>query len=608
MFQELNFGAGICKDMTQLSAKARWFDGNFVRFRDGLPECIGGWSALPYADIPLNFNGGVPRAIKQWTALDSTPLVAIGTSSGLFVVLAGTIYDITPIVEVSTLTNPITTTNGSSIITITDTYTPSVGQAIVMSGATAVGGITAPQLNITTPVLTIVSPTQYTVQANGTATSGATGGGTVTIEYELAPGPTSAGSSGGYGDGPYGAGPYGQTTGSGQTVQPRLWYLDNYGQDLVATVRDAGVYYWSYAGGVSAHAVALSSLGDGNTPEVAKFVQVAPNTQSLIAFGTDVYGGTRGIEDPMMIRWSAPGSATIWTPTVTTPAGFQRLSSGSQIVTAEQTIGQITVITDETAYGMQYVGPPVVYSFTPIGQHINIVAPNVAASLGSTVVWMGYDNFFTYTGNVYPLPCEVRDYVFSNINVQQQYKFFAAVNRRFDEVWWFYVSLNSTEIDSYVMYSFVEEVWSIGMLSRTAWSDEQGDPFPIATDANGVIYAHEYGTDANGAPLTPYVLSSEQSIQQGDRQGMVRRLVPDIFFRGPASSTAQTATIQFLYRDSSDLPFQSSTPWVVTQNGTNYIYPRFRGRNIAVQVSSNSIGTSWRAGTLRADIISDGLR
>jgi hypothetical protein len=261
---------------------------------------------------------------------------------------------------------------------------------------------------------------------------------------------------------------------------------------------------------------------------------------------------------------------------------------------------------------MQYVGPPLVYTFQPIGQHTNIVAPQVAASLGSIVVWMGYDNFFTYTGNVYPLPCEVRDYVFSNINVSQQFKFFAAVNRRFDEVWWFYVSSTATEIDSYVMYSFVEQVWAIGSLSRTAWSDEQGDPYPIATDVNGVIYAHEYGTDANGVALTPFVISSEQSIQQGDQIGMIRRALPDIFFRhnpqaGPMPPL-QSAMIQFMWRDSSDLPFQSSAPFTVQQNSTDYIYPRLRGRNIAVQISSNSIGTSWRAGIIRTDIISDGRR
>lgn len=612
MFQELNYGAGICKDQTQLAAKARWYDCNFIRFRDGLPECIGGWSALPYADIPLNFNNGVPRAIKQWNALDGTPLIAVGTSSALFVILAGIIYDITPIVETSTLTNEITTTMGSSIITITDAgYGPVAGQAIIIAGASAVGGIPAPALNQTLVILTIVSGTQYTVDTGTAATSGATGGGTFTVNYELAPGAIDAGSSGGYGNGPYGSGPYGQTTGSGDTTQPRLWYLDNYGQDLVATVRDGGVYYWTYTLGTSVHAVNLTTLGDGDTPQIAKFVQVAPSTQSLIAFGTDVLGNL-GVEDPMMIRWSAPGSATIWTPTVTTPAGFQRLSSGSQIVRADATVGPIVILTDETAYAMQYVGPPVVYSFSPIGQHTNIVSPNAGASLGSATVWMGYDNFFTYTGNVYPLPCEVRDYVFSNINAQQSYKFFAAVNRRFDEVWWFYVSSQATEIDRYVMYSFVEQVWSIGMLSRTAWSDEQGNPYPIATDANAVLYAHEYGTDANGTALMPYVLSSEQSIQQGDRIGMVKRALPDIFFRnnplaGPMPPP-QSATIQFLWRDSSDLPFQSSAQFVVNQNSTDYLYPRFRGRNVAVQIASNSIGTSWRAGIQRIDLISDGAR
>src|SRR5271165_1158800 len=242
MYQELDFGAGFCTDMTQLAAKARWYGGNFVRFREGLPETIGGWSAQSVKDPPINFNTGIARAIKQWNALDGTPLVAIGTNSALLLLVAGTIYDITPIVASHTLgSNPIVTTLGSSIITITDaSYAPAVGQAVIISGATATGGIGATALNQTLSILTLVSGTQYTVDTGTVATSGATGGGaSVTVKYELVPGPSGSYTTGGYGNGPYGAGPYGQTTGSGSTAQPQLWYLDNYGQDLVATIRDA---------------------------------------------------------------------------------------------------------------------------------------------------------------------------------------------------------------------------------------------------------------------------------------------------------------------------------------------------------------------------------
>ena len=558
------------------------------------------------------------RYIKQWNALDGTPITAIGTSSALLLIVAGVVYDITPFTHVSAplATDPITTTMGSSIITITDAgYNPVPGQAVIISGATAVGGITAPELNSTFVVLTAPSGTTFTVDTGFVASSGATGGGAaVDVSYELVPGQSTATSTGGYGNGPYGYGLYGASFGSGTTLQPQLWYLDNYGQDLVATIRDAGVYYWTYSGGLSTHAVALSTLGDGDTPVVAKFVASAPSTQSLIAYGTNPIGGS--LEDPMMIRWSAAGSATIWTPSVTEPAGFQRLSSGSQIITAKQTIGQIVVLTDETLYGQQYVGPPIVYSFTPLGQHLNVIAPNTAASLGANVVWMGFDNFFAYSGIVNPLPCEVRDYVFSNLNLAQAYKFFAAVNRRFDEVWWFYVSDDTTnlteEIDSYVMYSFVESVWVTGKLSRTAWSDEQQETYPVATDAAGALYNHEFGPNANGLPLMAYVESTEQSIQQGDRLGTVRRAVPDITFRtSPVSGPnppPQSALIQFRYRDSPNQQFTTTPQYVVQQNNTDLLYPRFRGRDIAIRISSNSVGTSWRAGIVRCDIIPDGRR
>ena len=613
MYQELNYGAGICRDQTQLAAKARWFDGNFVRFRDGYPEWIGGWGQQQLSGPSLGFGGGVPRAIKQWNALDGTQITAVGTSAGLFIIIANLVYDITPFAHVSSplAANPITTTLGSPIITVLDAgYTPGVGQAVIISGATAVGGIPATAINQTLTVLTLVAG-GFTCNTGTNATSNATGGGAaVIVSYEIPPGPNESTTTGGYSDGPYGAGPYGATPGTSQTIQPTLWYLDNYGQDLVATVRDAGIYYWAYSSGVTSHAVTLASIGDASTPIVAKFVMTAAQTQSLIAYGANEIGATT--EDPMLVRWSAPGSATLWTPTITSPAGFLRLSSGSQILTTKATVGQSLVLTDETAYSQQYLGPPVVYSFTPVGQHINLVAPNAAASLGSSVVWMGLDNFFIFSGTINPLPCEVRDFVFSNLNIAEQYKFFACVNRRFDEVWWFYVSLASNEIDSYVMYSLVENCWSIGMLSRTAWSDEQGNPFPIATDPAGNLYSHEFGTDANGTALTPYVISSEQSIQSGDRLGMVRRASTDIFFRtnpnAPPLPTPQSATIQFLYRDSSNLPFRTTPGYVVTQGQTDLIYPRFRGRNIALKISSNSIGTTLRAGITRIDVISDGRR
>lgn len=617
MYQELNYGAGFCKDQTQLAAKGRWYDGNYVRFRDGLPETIGGWSAQQLQDPLLSFNGGVPRALSQWSALDGTPIIAVGTNSALLLIVAGVVYDITPFAHISiSLNNPITTTMGSSIITITDAgFSPVPGQAVVISGATAVGGIPAPAINQTLIVLTVPTGTTFTVDTGTVASSGATGGGAaVDVSYEIVPGPASSVSTGGYGNGPYGQGLYGASAGSGSTLQPRLWYLDNYGQDLVATIRDAGIYYWTYANGLSVHAVTLASLGDGDTPTIAKFVVSAPSTQSLIAFGCNDIGA--GIEDPMLIRWSAAGSATIWTPSVTAPAGFQRLSSGSEIITAKQTLGQIVVLTDETIYGMQYLGPPQVYSFTPLGQHVNVIGPNTAAALGANVVWMGFDNFFAYSGIVEELPCEVRDYVFTRLNLQQTYKYFAAINRSFDEVWWFYVSnLTSNvnqEIDSYVMYSFVEGVWVTGTLARTAWSDEQSpSPYPIATDPNGILYNQEFGTDANGTPLMAFVQSSEQSIQQGDKLGMVRRVIPDIYFReSPLNPNPpiQSASVQFLYRDSPNQPFTTTPQYVIQQNTTDLLYPRFRGRDIAIQISSNSLGTAWRVGLFRADVVVDGRR
>jgi hypothetical protein len=402
----------------------------------------------------------------------------------------------------------------------------------------------------------------------------------------------------------------------------RLWSHDNFGEDLIINVRDGGIYYWdkSTSSDPFVRAVALSDLPgntDAGTPTLAKQVMVSDSDRHIIAFGADPVDNI-GTLDPLLIRFSSQESPTTWTPTATNTAGDLRISSGSKIVAAVETRQQTLVITDSSVHAMQFLGPPFTFGVNQISENTTIMGPKAAVAVDDTVFWMGAQEFYVYNGSVQRLPCSVRDYVFSDFNYIQFEKTAAAVNSSFGEIWWFYPSANSDNIDRYVVYNYEQQVWYYGTLNRTAWIDRGINQTPLAASTDGYLYLHE-STNDDGSTLPPsaieaHIESSQIDIADGDNFAFIRRLIPDVTFR---DSTADNPQVDFTikarnfpggnYLQSDDAAVTKSAS-VPVEQFTDQVHLRLRGRAFAVRLESDDTGVAWRLGSPRLDIRQDGRR
>lgn len=387
-----------------------------------------------------------------------------------------------------------------------------------------------------------------------------------------------------------------------------------------------GTYILSIAATASASGVAIAGTSDA--PVVINQILVSDSSRITIAFGCNDYG--QATMDPMLIRWTGTESYTDWTFRTdgTSQAGFYRLSHGSQIVSALQTRQEILVWTDTAVYGMQYLGPPNVWGFTLLADNISIASPNAAATAAGVTYWMGTDKFYAYSGRVETLPCALRSYVFDDINRNQLSQFFAGTNEGYSEVWFFYCSANSDVIDKYVIFNYLDRVWYYGTMSRTAWLDSPLRQFPQAATLTDQIVFHEAAVDDGltnpPSAINAYVQSSDFDIGDGHNYGFVWRMLPDITFDGSnTSNTADTPQVQFTLRPKQNpgSPYGPTTsPTVSTaqnysnvrthnvQEFTEIIYTRVRGRQMALRVESNTVGTQWQLGTPRMDVKPDGRR
>ena len=431
---------------------------------------------------------------------------------------------------------------------------------------------------------------------------------------------------------------WGQSAAYGIAEQPRLWSETNYGEYLIINPRGGALYMWvpDYSGSgnlqFADRAKLLSSTSSGiyqtdaSCPSIANYIMVSDASRFVIAFGVNDYGET--IQDPMLIRWSAQEDYQTWTPAITNQAGSYRLSSGSAIITAQQTRQEILVFTDAALFSMQYLGPPYVWGFNILSDNISIMGPNAVASANNLTYWMGVDKFYVYTGRVETLPCSLRQYVYGDINLQQSYQFFAGTNEGFSEIWWFYCSANSDTIDKYVIYNYLDQVWYYGTLGRTAWQDSPLREYPMgATYSNTVVY-HESGTnnvEVNGTvlPITSYIQSSDFDIGDGHNFGFVWRMIPDITFDGSTTASPDKPQVTFTVRPrqnpgapygTADTPtVQSAQSYNTVKNYnvqefTQIVYTRLRGRQMAFKVSSDQLGCQWQLGAPRIDVRSDGRR
>jgi hypothetical protein len=613
MLKKVQITPGVNRENTRYANEGKWYESDKVRFRQGTPEKIGGWQRFSSETFL-----GVCRSLFNWVTLGGQNLIGVGTNLKFYIERGGAYYDVTPIRSSVTLTDPFDTTNGSPIVLVTDTAHGGItGDFVTFSGATAVGGL---DLNGEYEI-TVLTADTYNITASSNASSTANGGGTVTAAYQINIGnelavPFSGWSAGGFGLGTWG---FGGTT----TVEMRLWSQSNFGEDLIFAPRGGGLFYWDASSGVATRAVNVSSLGGASgVPTVVNYAVVSDINRFVLAFGCNEIGSST--LDPMLIRWSDQEDAGMWTPSATNQAGSLRLSRGAQIISALQARQEILVWTDTSLYSLQYLGAPDVWGAQILGDNISIAGPNSVVYANSIAYWMGRDKFYRYDGTVVPLPCDVRRYVFTDFNQDQYYQVFAGTNQSFNEVWWFYCSADSTEVDRYVVYNYVENLWHYGTLRRTAWIDAKLRDYPIAATYSHNLVLQEIGTDCNETgtafPINAYILSSEFDMDDGDHFVLINRVLPDVTFEGStADSPAITMTLLPLSNSGSgyNSPLSEGgnssnaitrTATIPIEKFTGQVFTRIRGRQFAMRVESTALGVSWQLGASRLDMKLDGRR
>jgi hypothetical protein len=528
---------------------------------------------------------------------------------------------------------------GSSTVIVSDPlHGANLGDFVTFSGAASLGGnITADVLNQEYEIKGIISTAAYTVCVRDVSSiASVTGSGGTQCPYVFSNG-SDSGSGGasavgayqinvgldtqvfgsGWGAGPWSRGGWGSAADVAVAgAQLRIWTHDNYGGDLIINVRDGGIYYWEREPSYQRAVPIYTMVGAQSAPRLAKQVLVSDNDRHVVAFGCDDEFNP-GVMDPLLIRFSSQENFLEWRSLPTTTAGSIRVGSGSTIVCAVETKQQTLVFTDVSLHAMQYLGPPFTFGLSMLSDNISIASPNAAVGADDAVYWMGQGDFYSYNGVVAQLPCDVKDYVFSNLNTDQFEKVYGGVNPAYGEVWWFYPSANSLENDSYVVYNYQQRIWYYGTMGRTAWTHRNQGVYPIACGTDNYVYTHEVGADDGSvsppAPVASYIESSGQDIGEGDQFAFMWRVIPDITFRTSTGSPTATFTIKASNFPGAD--FSQSDPRIVAKTSsmpveqfTNQLYVRVRGRSFAFRIDSADTGVLWRLGAPRVDIRTDGKR
>lgn len=626
--KKIVFKPGVNRENTRYTTEGGWYDCDKIRFRQGSPEKIGGWQ-----QISNNQFLGICRALWPWSTLDGTKYIGIGTNLKYYIALAngGAYRDVTPIRSTTTINNNPFALTASPVVTVTDTAHGCItGDFVTFSGATDIGAVGT---NVTAAVLnrefqvTVTGVNTYTIDIgvtpNATAIAGSPGGGAAVVAaYQLNVGDEIQRLLSGWGAGGWGLGGWG--VGSTSDTQIRIWNHYNFGEDLLFGPKDGGLYYWDASTGTGVRGVAVSSLaGASNVPTIQHVFIVSDASRFVLAFGCNDYGSS--VQDTMLIRWSDQESAVNWTPSATSQAGSLRLSHGSLIEAVAQVRQEILVWTDTSLYSLQYLGPPIVWGSQLLADNVTIISDRAWATAAGITYWMGNEKFYMYDGRVQTLTCDLRQFIFSDFNFNQTQQVFSSTNEQFNEVWWFYCSANSTQINRYVIYNYVEKAWYYGNLGRTAWIDASvASEVPIAADYNKRLIAHETGVDDNATaatlPIESYITSSQFDIDDGYNFGFIWRVLPDVNFTGSTVGNP-TITLKLLplqnsgsgYNNPESVAGTSSAPVVRSatipvEQFTGQINTRVRGRQISLEARSTGIGTQWQLGATRIDIRQDGRK
>jgi len=654
MLQKLKFKAGFNKQDTESGAEGQWTDGDFVRFRYGLPEKIGGWLQLTAANKTLP---GAARAQVAFSSFAGEKYSAIGTSQGLFLYYGNDFYDITPL-DTAITGGTLTTVNNSNVITINKgSHGLAVGRYVTLSSVTVTGasGYTAADLEKVYEILTVPDIDKFTVQAASVETgSGMTAAGAVTVNPYVEVGPTTQTTGFGWSTSTWGASTWGTARDTSDvTLDPGNWSLDNFGQVLVATIFNGKTFTWN-AGASNARTIraslTTSNFQTTNNPTATRFTLVSDRDRHLFHFGTETTIGDTTTQDPMFVRFSNQEDLNTYAPTATNTAGTFRLDTGNEIRAALQGKDYVFVITDLAAYVIQFVGPPFTFSVRQVGTNCGCIGQHAATFVNGAVFWMGSQGgFFVFDGTVKSLPSLVEDFVFSTdgdnlgLNFNSRDVIFAGANNLYTEVNWFYPKDGSDQIDRCVTYNYSENVWTTSSLDRTTYQDQSVFDHPYATDYDdtltpvfpdilgitnkygaSIYYEHEQGVDQVNSTATTaipaFIRSGDWDITSrrsalGQATGVVdyrgdgeffmavRRFIPDFKYQ---TGNAKVTLFVSAYPD--DVAVSSPLgPFTITST-TDKVDTRARGRLVSIKIENDSTGESWRYGTFRLDAQPDGRR
>jgi len=626
--KKLKLNTGVSRENTRYFNENRWYSCDKIRFRQGTPEKIGGWQRVSSTSYL-----GTCRSLWQWATNGGVPYIGVGTHQKYYVYYGGTYYDITPVVSTTAAGaitfSAVTVSPFSTSITVNHTgHGATVGTSVTYSGVSASGlggAITQAILQSEFQITSVIDVNSYTITSPvlSNASDTGNGGAAVVGAYQVNAGndietPVAAA----WGTGGWGLGAWG--VGSGGITPIRIWNHQNFGEDLIYGPKGGPMYYWDTSAGFTTRGVALSSMpGATDVPTAQNLFIVSDASRFVLAFGCNDYGATE--LDPMLIRWTAQESAVNWTPSATNQAGSLRLSHGSKIEAIQQVRQEILVFTDTTLYGLQYLGAGNgVWGSQLLTDNISIISDRSVVTASGVTYWMGEDKFYVFDGRTNSLECDLREYVFRDININQYQQVFSGTNEQFNEVWWFYPSLNSTVVDRYVIYNYVEKAWYYGTLGRTAWIDVGlFSNYPIAATYVNNLVQHEVGCDDNSTavtqPINSYITSSEFDLDDGDRFGFVWRVLPDLTFRGSTVENPSILMTLLALQNSgsgydpvtfggSDSGTVTRTATVPIEKFTGQVNVRVRGRQMSIKLESSAIGVQWQMGAFRIDIRPDGRK
>ena len=653
MLQKLNFKPGFNKMVTDSGGESQWVDGDFVRFRYGLPEKIGGWNQLSISGETLP---GAARAQHTWTSIAGEKYAAIGTSQGLFLYYGEQFFDISPLDTAITGCTISTTTSSTTVTIHKGSHGLLAGRYITLSSVTVTGAsdFTAAELQQSYEILTAATDS-FTIQASrAEGGSGMSAAGAATVNPYVEVGPTFQTFGYGWSTSTWGASTWGTERSTSDVIlDPGNWSLDNFGEVLVATIRDGETFTWN-AGASNARTIraskSTSSFSTSANPTASRLTQVSDRDRHLFHFGTETTIGDPTTQDPMFIRFSNQEDLNTYTPTATNTAGTFRLDKGNKIVGAVSGKDYTLVLTDSSAYVIQFVGPPFTFSVRQVGTNCGLIGQHALTYSDGKVFWMsGEGGFFLFDGTVKSLPCLVEDFVFTTtgdnlgLNFNANDIIYGEHNTLYGEVNWFYPKSGSDQIDRCVTYNYNENVWTTSSLARTTYADTGVFSVPYATEYNSTAtpvfpdilgitntygastyYAHEVGTDqvnsSGTTSINAFIQSGDFDITArrsalGGSTGLVdyrgdgeffmsvKRFIPDF------KVLTGNSKITLLLNDYPNNTASSSPlgPFTITSS-TDKVDTRARGRLVALKIENDGTGETWRYGTLRLDAQPDGRR